>query len=211
MKRWSFTTLLIIVLTLLPMSQIEWNTEAEASQTSKVSNEVISNSASPKKAVKEKASVSTTGFMPKVNRSYTYKPSFEDAGKKTYTAYENKSIENSVELLEDDYIGYTYIEDEQQLALGVAYSDIFFFSLGYPMKEKTTITDTDYLYDGTTETTPVYVESTSATVQTKAGTFRNVVVLKYPNGSKIYLAKDYGIIRITDYEGTITTELISVK
>lgn len=64
------------------MSQIEWNTEAEASQTSKVSNEVISNSASPKKAVKEKASVSTTGFMPKVNRSYTYKPSFEDAEKK---------------------------------------------------------------------------------------------------------------------------------
>lgn len=211
MKKWSFTTLLIILLTLLPISQIEWNTEAEASQTSKVNNEVISNSASPNKTVKEKAPVSNTGFMPKVNRNYTYKPSFEDAGQKTYTASKNKSIENSVELLEEDYIGYTYIEDQQQLALGVAYSDIFFFSLSYPMKEKTTITDTNYLYDGTTETTPVYVESTNATVKTKAGTFRNVVVLKYPNGSKIYLAKDHGIIRITDFEGNITTELISVK
>ncbi|WP_339195398.1 5,10-methylene tetrahydromethanopterin reductase [Solibacillus sp. FSL R5-0449] len=211
MKRWSITTLLIIVLTLLPISQIEWNTEAEASQTSKVNNEVILKSASPNKAVKEKTPVSNTGFMPKVNRTYTYKPSFEDAGPKTYTASQNESIENSVELLEGDYIGYTYIEDEQQLALGVAYSDLFFFSLSYPMKEKTTITDTDYLYDGTTETTQVYVESTSATVKTKAGTFQNVVVLKYPNGMKLYLAKDYGIIRITDFEGTITTELISVK
>lgn len=211
MKKWSFTTLLIIVLTLMPISQIEWNTEAAASQTGKVKNEVISHGASPKNAVKEKAPVSNTGFMPKVNRSYTYKPSFEDAGQKTYTASKNQSIDNSVELLEEDYIGYTYIEDQQQLSLGVAYSDIFFFSLSYPMKEKTTIIDTDYLYDGTTETTPVYVESTSATVKTKAGTFRNVVVLKYPNGSKIYLAKEHGIIRITDFEGNITTELIAVK
>lgn len=211
MKKWSFTTLLIIVLTLMPISQIEWNTEAEASQTSKVNNEAISKSASPNKAVKEKAPVSNTGFMPKVNRSYTYKPSFEDAGPKTYTATKNKSIDNSVELLEDDYIGYTYIENQKQLSLGVAYSDIFFFSLSYPMKEKTTISDTDYLYDGTTETTPVYVESTSATIKTKAGTFHNVVVLKYPNGMKIYLAKDHGIIRITDFEDNITTELISVK
>lgn len=211
MKKWSFTTLLIIVLTLMPMSQLEWNTEAAAGQTGKAKNEVISHVASPKNAVKEKAPVSNTGFMPKVNRSYTYKPSFEDAGQKTYIATKNKSIDNSVELLEEDYIGYTYIEDQQQLSLGVAYSDIFFFSLSYPIKEKTTITDTDYLYDGTTETTPVYVESTSTTVKTKAGTFRNVVVLKYPNGSKIYLAKDHGIIRITDYEGNITTELIAVK
>lgn len=211
MKKWSFTTLLIIVLTLMPMSQLEWNTEAAAGQTGKAKNEVISHVASPKNVVKEKAPVSNTGFMPKVNRSYTYKPSFEDAGQKTYTATKNKSIDNSVELLEEDYIGYTYIEDQQQLSLGVAYSDIFFFSLSYPMKEKTTITDTDYLYDGTTETTPVYVESTSSTVKTKAGTFRNVVVLKYPNGSKIYLAKDHGIIRITDFEGNITTELIAVK
>lgn len=124
MKKWSFTTLLIIVLTLLPISQIEWGTQAEASQTGKTNNEAISNNASTDKAVKEKAPVSNS-FMPKVNRSYTYKPSFEDAGQKTYTASKNNSIENSVELLENDYIGYTYIEDQQQLALGVAYSDIF--------------------------------------------------------------------------------------
>lgn len=157
------------------------------------------------------APVVTKGLMPKANRSYTYQPSFEGPEKVTYKASNNPSIANSIELLESDYIGYTYIEKKNQLELGVAYSDVFFFSLSYPMKEKATILDTDYGYDGINTTTKVTVESTSATVKTKAGTFKNVVILKYPNGTKLYLAKDYGIIRITDFEGTITTELIAVK
>lgn len=155
--------------------------------------------------------VVTKGLMPKVNRSYTYEPSFEGPEKVTYKASKNPSINNSVELLESDYIGYTYIERNNQLELGVAYSDVFFFSLSYPMKEKGTIIDTDYGYDGVQTTTKVTVESTSASVKTKAGTFNQVVILKYPNGTKLYLAKDYGIIRITDYKGNITTELIAVK
>lgn len=155
--------------------------------------------------------VVTKGLMPKANRSYTYEPSFEGPEKVTYKASNNPSIENSIELLESDYMGYTYIERENTLELGAAYSDVFFFSLSYPIKEKGTIIDTDYGFDGINTTTKVAVESTSATVKTKAGTFKNVVILTYPNGTKLYLAKDYGIIRITDFDGTITTELIAVK
>ncbi|MGN7478089.1 5,10-methylene tetrahydromethanopterin reductase [Solibacillus silvestris] len=211
MKKWSFITLLVIVLTLLPISQIEWNTKAETSQFALSQNEGFLHDAPKSETNIKDGPVISGGLMPKANRSYTYEPSFEDARKKTYIAAKNTALNNSIELLEDDYIGYTYIENQQQLSLGVAYSDIFFFSLSYPMKEKTMITDTDYHYDGSNATTQIFVESTSATVKTKAGTFQNVVILNYPNGSKLYLAKEYGIIRITDFEGNITTELIAVQ
>ncbi|MCH7322393.1 5,10-methylene tetrahydromethanopterin reductase [Solibacillus sp. MA9] len=157
-----------------------------------------------------KSPIITTGLMPKVNRSYTYEPSFEGLEKTTYYASKNEAISNSIELLQSDYIGFTYIEKFNELTFGVAYSDVFFFTLSYPIKEKATLLDTDYGYDGSMTTTKVFVESTSATLLTKAGTFNNVVILAYPNGTKLYFAKDYGIIRITDFEDKIVTELVSV-
>lgn len=160
--------------------------------------------------VKAEAAIITKGLMPKANRSYTYEPSFETPEKITYYASKNEAIHNSIELLESEYTGYTYIEKPNELALGVAYSDVFFFSLSYPMKEKETIIDTEYGYDRAITTTKVYVQSTSTTLITPAGTFKNVVVLAYPNGIKLYFAKDYGIIRIADFEGNILTELIAV-
>lgn len=211
MKKRSFITLLVIVLTLLPLSQIEWNTEAATSQWVLLKKESARHNA-PSQEIKTKAvSIITSGFMPKENRSYTYEPSFESNVQKTYIAKPNPSLNNSIELLEEDYIGYTYSENEYELSFGVAYSDVFFFSLSYPMIESSTITDTEYFFDGTTKKTEVFVKNTSATVSTKAGIFPDVVILKYPNGSELYLAKDYGIIRITDFTGNITTELISVK
>ena len=164
----------------------------------------------PKKYEPKKVPVITNGLLPKANRNYTYEPSFEGGAKTTYKASINPDIRNSVSLMEEDFIGYTYIENENSFELGVAYSDVFFFSLSYPMKEKSTIYDTDYGIESDTKT-EVTVESTSTTLKTKAGTFKNVVVIKYPNGSKLYLAKDYGIIRVTNFEGEITTELVSVK
>ena len=152
----------------------------------------------------------TNGLMPKVGRQYTYEPSFEGQKKKTYIASNNPYVRNSVQLLENDYIGYTYIETNESFQFGVAYSDVFFFSLTYPLKENTTIYDVDES-PTTIHKTKVFVESTSATITTKAGTFKNVVVLKYPNGSMLYFSKDYGIIRMTDFNGNITTELIGVK
>ena len=211
MKKWSFIILLVMVLTLLPNSQIKWNTEAATSQTVLSKNEIVLHDAPNKELNQENFSTHANSFMPKINRSYTYEPSFEAEVQKTYIAKLNPSLNNSIELLEDDYIGYTYIESAHELSFGVAYSDVFFFSLSYPMIKNTTISDTEYFFDGTTEKTEIFVKSTTATVSTKAGTFKDVVILTYPNGSELYLAKEYGIIRITDFTGNITTELISVK
>lgn len=87
------------------------------------------------KVKKTVSPVVTNGLMPKVGRQYTYEPSFEGQKKKTYTASINPYVKNSVELLESDYIGYTYMETNESFQFGVAYSDVFFFSLTYPIKK----------------------------------------------------------------------------
>ncbi len=158
----------------------------------------------------KKPPVVTRGLLPQANHSYTYSPSFEGAEQKTYVASVNPYVSNAIDLFENEWTGYTYIESENRFDFGVAYSDVFFFSLSYPMKEKATTIDTDYGFESNNET-EVKIDSTSTTLTTEAGTFENVVVLNYPNGSTLYLAKGYGIIRITNFEGTITTELIAVK
>ena len=151
----------------------------------------------------------TSGLLPNIGQSYTYEPSFQGPEKKTYVATKNPYFDNAVHLLEDEYTGYTYIESPKSFAMGVAYSDVFYFSLAYPMEAKTTILDTDYGVEKN-DYTDVVVVSTTETVHTKAGTFKNVVVLNYPNGSTLFLAKGYGIIKMTDYEGDISTELVAV-
>lgn len=214
MNKWFIIAFIILLLALLSMSQVNQQTKAATTSLSIAQKDLVLRNAPNNGAVGSKKAqppVVTSGFMPKANRSYTYEPSFEGPNQVTYQAVNNPSIANSIELLEADYIGYTYIESNSELKLGVAYSDTFFFSLSYPMKENRTIIDTNYGYDGVHATTEVKVESTSATVHTKAATFHNVVILAYPNGTKIYLAKDYGIIRIADFEGDITTELIAVQ
>lgn len=187
MKKWSVLTLIVLLFSLTPIS---------------ISEELHS-----KAAVDP---VITKGLLPKADRSYTYQPSFEGPHKKTYIASINPYVSNSINLLENEFSGYTYIESAENFELGIAYSDVFYFSLSYPLMEKATILDTDYGIETVSETN-VIVESTSATLTTKAGTFNNVVVLNYPNGSKLYLAKEYGIIRITNFKGIITTELVAVE
>ena len=152
----------------------------------------------------------TNGLLPKVNYKYTYAPSFEGEAQKTYVASINPFVANAVDLMEEEYQGYTYIESANSFDLGIAYSDVFFFSLTYPLKQQTVTIDKDLSY-GLNNEIKVQVESTSMTLTTKAGTFENVVVIRYPNGAKLFLAKGFGIIRITDSEGKITTELISRK
>lgn len=156
------------------------------------------------------STIISAGLLPKTGKSYTYEPSFQGPEKKTYSAERNPYFDQAVNLLEDEYTGYTYIESANSFSLGIAYSDVFYFSLDYPMQAKTTIRDTDYGFESD-DYTDVTVISTTQTVRTKAGTFKNVVVLQYPNGSKLFIAKDYGIIKITDYEGNISTELTAVE
>lgn len=150
-----------------------------------------------------------SSLLPKTGQSYTYEPSFQGPERKTYIATKNPYFDNAVNLLEDEYTGYTYIESPTSFAMGDVYSDVFYFSLDYPMKAKSTIHDTDYGIEKN-ESTKVIVASTTETVHTKAGTFKNVVQLNYPNGSTLFLAQDYGIIKMTDYEGNISTELVAV-
>ncbi|WP_301107718.1 hypothetical protein [Sporosarcina sp.] len=57
----------------------------------------------------------------------------------------------------------------------------------------------------------VLVESTTKTIKVKGGTFRNVIIFRYPNGAREYLAKGIVIIKSTDSKGTAYTELVSVK
>lgn len=157
-----------------------------------------------------KSPIVTQGLLPQANYQYTYAPSFEGEVQKTYVASVNPYLPNAIDLIDEKFHGYTYIESEEEFELGIAYSDVFFFSLSYPMIQQTATIDTDYGFESNYET-EVMVESTSMTLTTKAGTFENVVVIRYPNGSKLYLAKGFGIIRITDFDGEITTELISRK
>lgn len=160
------------------------------------------------KAAAVSTPVITGGLSPKAGRSYTYEPSFDiDQKKATYRASSSDGI---TEISKNNGHGYTYLESKQGLDFAVANSDVFFFSLSYPMKKGSTIKDTDYGFDGNT-VTKVYVESTSYTLKTKAGTFKNTVVLKYPNGVTIYLAKGFGILKITDLKGKTTVELIKVN
>lgn len=150
----------------------------------------------------------TSGLSPKAGRSYTYNPSFEEDGRKmTYFATKQDGI---TELLNADGFGYAYLESNNAFEMGIANSDVFFFSLSYPMKSGSTIQDTDYGIQYET-ITKVLVKSTSYTLKIAAGTFTNVVVLNYPNGAQLYLAKGYGVIKITDSTGKTTAELVHVK
>ena len=156
----------------------------------------------------EEPPIVTNGLLPQVNYKYTYAPSFEGEAEKTYVASTNPYVANAVNLMKEEFHGYTYIESESSFDLGIAYSDVFFFSLQYPLKQQTATVDKDISYDSNNEI-KVIVESTSMSLTTKAGTFENVVAIRYPNGSTLYLAKGYGVIRITDFDGEITTELIA--
>lgn len=179
--------------------ETEQNTMNASAQTQKVTTEIS-----------ETATIIPFSFLPLVDQTYIYEPSFQGPERKTYIATKNPYFDNAVNLLEDEYTGYTYVESPTSFAMGVAYSDVFYFSLDYPMNANSTIHDTDYGIDEN-EYTEVVVASTTETVHTKAGTFQNVVVLTYPNGSTLFIAKGYGVIKITDYEGNISTELVAVK
>ncbi|MEK4230327.1 SH3 domain-containing protein [Solibacillus sp. FSL H8-0538] len=163
-----------------------------------------------KKNPQEKTSpIITSGLSPTVGKSYTYDPSFEENGEKT--TYQASKQYGVTELLKADLQGYAYLESEELFEMGVANSDVFFFSYTYPMKAGSSIYDIDYSFEGNDAYTKVFVESTTHTLTTKAGTFKNVIVLKYPNDTKVYLAKGIGVIKIADKNGNAYVELVSVK
>lgn len=167
-------------------------------------------SALSKKNPKAGSMTVTGGLAPKEGLILTYEPSFLVDEKETF--YVEKEDEytylyNRKSPLYPDLSNFTYIEDRQRLLMGVSSSDFIFVNVPYPLKQGATTIDSSDMY----EDQKVLVESTTKTVTVKAGTFKNVVILRYPDGFREYFAKGIGIIKSTDENGTIFTELVSVK
>ncbi|WP_186672877.1 SH3 domain-containing protein [Sporosarcina sp. BP05] len=149
------------------------------------------------------------GLTPINGLILTYEPSFISNEKETFYVEKEDDftyLYNKKSHLYPDLSNYTYIEDNEGLMMGVSSSDFIFVNVPYPLKQGTHTTQLDYPIDQ-----KVLVESTTKTITVKAGSFRNVVILRYSNGSREYLAKGIGIIKSTSGNGRVITELVSVK
>lgn len=149
----------------------------------------------------------TKGLTPVNGLTLTYSPSFFDDTKENFVVKKDGEFTflfNKGDTLYPDYSSYTYIEDKNRLMIGVSDSDVIFVDVLYPLKQGTYAKSA---YDNS----KVLVESTTKTIKVKAGTFKNVVILRHKDGSREYIAKGIGIIKSTNNKGTIITELVSVK
>lgn len=167
-------------------------------------------SALSKENPKAAATTITGGLAPKDGLILTYEPSFLENKKETF--YVEKEDEytylyNKKSPLYPDLSNFTYIETKQGLLMGVSSSDFIFVNVPYPLKQGTYTKDTSLMF----EDQKVFVVSTTKTITVKAGTFKNVVILRYQDGSRAYFAKGIGIIKSTDKHGKVFTELVSVK
>ncbi|WP_153732109.1 SH3 domain-containing protein [Sporosarcina obsidiansis] len=166
-------------------------------------------SALSKNIPKAAPSTVTKGLTPVDGLILTYAPSILEDKKETF--YVEKEDEftylyNRKSPLYPELSNFTYMEDNNRLMMGVSSSDFIFVNVPYPLKQGTYVTQMDYFSEE-----QVLVESTTKTITVKAGTFRNVVILRYSNGSRAYFAKGIGLIKITAGNGKVTTELVSVK
>ena len=154
------------------------------------------------------------GLAPKVGLKLTYYPTFTDNSQREYTV--TKESDGNKEYISLNYKGnfsggYSYQESSSRIMLGVNETDWFLFDLAYPMVEGKQ-TKSYYIGENWEEYFEyVNVESTTSTVTVKAGTFKNVVIIRYSTGAADYFAPGYGIIKTVDPDGKIVTELISVQ
>lgn len=152
----------------------------------------------------------TGGLVPSEGLILTYNPSFLDDAKESFIVKkdgEYTHLYNPKSSLYPDLPNYTYIETKDRLLIGVASSDFIFINVPLPLKQGSHVKQ-PIMYH---EELDVLVESTTKTIKVKAGTFKNVVILKYADGSREYLARGIGIIKSTTGDGKIITELVSVK
>ncbi|MFJ8234200.1 SH3 domain-containing protein [Ureibacillus sp. NPDC094379] len=152
----------------------------------------------------------TGGLTPKEGLVLTYKPSFLNDQKETFIVEkdgEYSYLYNPDSPLYPHMPNFTYIENKKQILVGVANSDFIFIIADYPLKHGQYTKDYSQ-YSGERK---VLVESTTKTIKVKAGTFKNVVILRFPDGSREYLARGIGIIKSTNKNGDTITELVSVK
>lgn len=148
----------------------------------------------------------TGGLQPAVGLTLTYKPSFAHDG---LEIFKTKDYYGSIQL-ESKNSGWEqlcYSSDKTDFVLAVCEASNYYYDFTYPMvKNKYT-----KQYTVGENVVKLLVEHTSKTVTTKAGTFKDVVILRYPEGARVYIAKGLGIIKVTESNGEIFTELISIK
>lgn len=167
-------------------------------------------SALTKKKPKVTSSTITGGLTPKDGLILTYNPSFLVDQKESFIVEKDGEytyLYNPKSHLYPYLPNFTYIENKKKLIIGVANSDFIFLNVSYPLKQGKYVKD----YSSMFEELDVLVESTTKTIRVKAGTFKNVVIFRFPDGSREYFAKGIGIIKSTNKDGEIITELISVK
>lgn len=161
----------------------------------------------------------TGGLLPKVGLKLTYSSEFLTSGKTTYTIKKETIIKNNIISVSytdgNGHEGYYFLEDSSGFSFGTLENNNGFenhwiiFNLYYPLVQGSTVP-----YIGPTEygiaNPKIVIESTTETVTVKAGTFKNVVVFKQPDGIRYYIAKGIGIIKIQYTDGTIN-ELVSIN
>lgn len=155
------------------------------------------------------ATIPKGGLSPDEGLILTYSPSFTKPAKETFHVAKDEAftyLYNKKSPRYPELPNLVYYEDDSGMTAGVGHSDIVFVSAPYPMKQGSFFIQSDHFDDY-----KVLVENTSKTVKTKAGTFKNTVILKYPNGSRLYLVKGIGIIKSTNAAGKVKTELVSVR
>lgn len=149
----------------------------------------------------------TKGLTPVNGLILTYSPSFSQVKKETFHVKRDGKytyLFKKRSPIYTDLADYTYVEDKDRLMMGESSSSFAFMDLPYPLKQGAYTIDT-------ASDEKVLVESTTKTIKVKAGSFRNVVILRYTDGYRIYFAKGIGVIKSTDDKGKILMELTSVK
>lgn len=160
--------------------------------------------------------VVSSGLEPAGGLTLTYSPSFESENKESFRTEKNEESTYLRPLTKDtESLSYFHL-DKKFFSFGVPESDINFYNFRYPLiqgkytEQSIVISDIESGFP-VDYTEKVLVESTSKTIKTKAGTFNNTVILKNLDGTRVYLAKGYGIIKVTGKDGTVFTELVAIK
>ena len=158
---------------------------------------------------KSTAPAVTGGLMPKPGLRLTYSDDFVTTGKTTFLIKKNGA--NSVLFYNTKIKDSTlyFFEDKQGIGFGFTDGNWELFNIDYPIKQDSTVPN-NARSNFSPDFDQITIESTTSTVIVEAGTFKNVVILKFPNDIRYYLAKGVGVIRIGYPDGE-ATELLSIK
>lgn len=152
-----------------------------------------------------------SGVLPKTGLKLTYSPGFASDYSEEYTVIKNPDSLDSKILSSSKSNGYIYFESKDRITLAVDNSDWILFDFEYPFVEGQQTKDYSYDENWQEVYDSVKVESTSSVITVKAGTFKDVIIMRYTNGAAYFLAPGYGVIKAVNSNGKTVMELVSVK